>query len=108
MVLQSSLRREPGWTVTLVTSAEEALVRAAAEPYDAVILDGTLPGMDGFEACRRLKAEPATAGIAVVFLTGAAPEQAAAEARAVGAVGFLAKPFDPRTIAGEIRRVLGG
>ena len=83
------------------------LARAPAGNYDAIILDGMMPGLDGYETCRRLKADPATAAIPVVFLTAKTQRSEVERALALGAAACLVKPFDPMTVAGELRSVLG-
>jgi len=67
-----------------------------------------MPGLDGFELCRRLKSNPATAAVPVVFLTAKTRRDDVAKAIALGAVACLNKPFDPLTLAAELRAVLSG
>ena len=61
---------ESGYTVLLATSGEAALARAVQALPDIVLLDAMMPGMDGFEVARRLKAAPLTAHIPIIFMTG--------------------------------------
>ena len=61
---------ESGYTVLVATHGEAALQRAAQALPDIVLLDAMMPGMDGFEVARRLKALPATAHIPIIFMTG--------------------------------------
>lgn len=61
---------ESGYTVLVATHGEAALQRAAQALPDIVLLDAMMPGMDGFEVARRLKASPATAHIPIIFMTG--------------------------------------
>jgi DNA-binding response OmpR family regulator len=72
-----------------------AVALADAEPPDLVLLDVHMPGLDGFEVCRRLRSDPRFAGTKIVMVTAAA--QAADEARglAAGANQYLTKPFSP-------------
>ena len=74
---------------------------------DAILLDGMMPGMDGYEACRRLKADPRTSQVPVVFLTAKTQKDEVARALQLGAVACLTKPFDPPTLAAELREALG-
>jgi CheY-like chemotaxis protein len=61
---------ESGYTVLVATNGESALQRAAQALPDIVLLDAVMPGMDGFEVARRLKAQPDTAHIPIIFMTG--------------------------------------
>lgn len=107
-VLRRYLEPE-GIEVLEATSGEQALQRAAGEAVDAVILDLHLPGMDGFEVCRRLKTDPRTAGLPVIMLTAAytdpVHEQRGLEA---GADAYLAKPFLRRALLYHVEAVLQG
>ena len=93
--------------VHFVSSGMEALTRAKTGGFDAIVLDGMMPELDGYETCQRLKADPATAQIPVIFLTAKSQRDERTRALALGAVACLTKPFDPMTIAGELRRALG-
>jgi CheY-like chemotaxis protein len=106
-ILQLALGLDPEFEVELVGSGSEAVARAGAGGFDAIILDGMMPGMDGYETCRLLKANPATAGVPVVFLTARTQRAEVERALALGAVGCLTKPFDPMTLAREVRAALG-
>ena len=68
-ILQLALSLDPELEVELVDSGEAALARARTSRFDAIVLDGMMPGLDGYETCRRLKADPSTAGVPIVFLT---------------------------------------
>lgn len=106
-VAQMSLEMTAGWTVVAASSGQEALRMAAAERPDAILLDVMMPGMDGPDTARALRAAPETADIPVVLLT--AKVQAADRRRFddLGVAGILAKPFDPMALADDVRRVLG-
>ena len=88
-------------------SAELALERIAVQPPDVVVLDVNMPGTDGLTLCRRLKADPATASIGVVLLTGSEGGTELA-AQASGADAFLRKPFSPLELLNAVERVAGG
>jgi CheY-like chemotaxis protein len=105
-ILQLALSLDPELEVHLVASGAEVLVRAKAATFDAIVLDGMMPDLDGYETCRRLKADPATADVPVVFLTAKAQRGESERALALGAVACLTKPFDPMTIASELRAAL--
>jgi CheY-like chemotaxis protein len=106
-ILELALGLDPELEVELVDSGAAALARAAAGGYDAIVLDGMMPDLDGYETCRQLKANPATAGIPVVFLTAKTQRAEVDRALALGAVACLMKPFDPMTLARELRTALG-
>ncbi|HMI99492.1 MAG TPA: response regulator [Gaiellaceae bacterium] len=88
-------------------SAEAASGLIASCAPDVVVLDVGMPGMDGLTFCRRLKADPATAGIGVVLLTGidAGDENGAGDC---GADAFLRKPFSPLELLNVVERIAGG
>jgi CheY-like chemotaxis protein len=106
-ILQLALGLDPELEVELVDSGMAALARAATGGFDAIVLDAMMPGLDGYETCRRLKAAPATASIPVVFLTAKTQRGEIDRALALGAVACLMKPFDPMTLARELRTALG-
>ena len=105
--LELALGMDPELEVDLVDSGAAALHRAAAGAYDAIVLDGMMPDLDGYETCRRLKADPATARIPIVFLTAKTQRAEVDRALEMGAVACLMKPFDPMTLAHELRTALG-
>ena len=105
-ILELALSIDPGLDVEIVSSGAELLQRASQAHYDAFLLDGMMPGIDGYEACRRLKDDPATAAIPVVFLTAKTQQEEVRRAMALGATACLTKPFDPLTLATELRAVL--
>ncbi len=106
-ILRLALALDRELDVHFVASGAEALAQAKAGRFDAIVLDGMMPGLDGYETCRRLKADPATAEIPVVFLTAKSQRDETHRALALGAIACLTKPFDPMTIAGDLRRALG-
>lgn len=81
-----------GLRVKVATSGERALTVARKDPPDLVLLDVLMPGMDGFETCRRLKADPLTAHVPVVFVTAKTDELD--QGRAAGGVDWITKPVD--------------
>ncbi len=79
-----------------------ALANGATKP-DMILLDVVMPGMDGFEVCLRLKANPATCGIPVLFITALNDEQNELRGLTVGGVDFISKPFNPMLVKARIR-----
>jgi two-component system, cell cycle response regulator DivK len=86
----------------------DALAKAAALRPDVIVMDLSLPGMDGWEATRRLKADIATRHIPVIALTGHALSGSDEHARAAGCDAFLTKPCDPEDLAATIDRLHPG
>ena len=82
------------------------LTRAAQELPQLIVLDVMMPGLDGLEALRQLKNNPATRAIPVVVLSAKGHSLTKVEAELAGAVLFLAKPFSPNQLLGEVRRIL--
>jgi DNA-binding response OmpR family regulator len=106
-ILELALSLDPEFEVDIVASGTELLSRARVGRWDAFLLDGMMPGMDGYEVCRRLKADAETSGTPVVFLTAKTQREEVARALALGAIACLTKPFDPLTLAGELRTAVG-
>lgn len=74
---------------------------------DLVLMDISIPHVNGWDATRILKADPATAGVPIVALTAHAFETDRALAVEVGCAGYLVKPIEPRQVVAEVRRLLG-
>jgi OmpR family response regulator RpaB len=90
-----------------VVRPSEALERLAAERFDALILDGMLPEMDGFEFCKRLRAGPeAWAQMPVLMLTARGDLTDRVVGLELGADDYLAKPFEPRELAARLQTIL--
>jgi CheY-like chemotaxis protein len=96
-----------GFEVVQASNGMEALQRAADDAPDIILMDLSLPVMDGWEATRRLKADARTAGIPVVALTGHALAGISEGAKQAGCDAFITKPCLPEDLVVEIRRVLG-
>jgi len=92
--------------VVAVGNGAEAVIQAHAEPLDLILLDVMMPGMDGFEVCRRLRADARTRAVPILMLT--ALDEAADRTRGflVGTDDYLAKPFDRGELLARVRRVL--
>jgi CheY-like chemotaxis protein len=96
-----------GFDVVGAANGMEALERARDQVPDIVLMDLSLPVMDGWEATRRLKADQRTAGIPVVALTGHALAAVSEEAKQAGCDAFVTKPCLPEDLVKQIRRMLG-
>jgi two-component system, cell cycle response regulator DivK len=95
-----------GFEVVQAGNGIEALQRAADTAPDIILMDLSLPVMDGWEATRRLKADARTAAIPVVALTGHALAGISEGARNAGCDAFVTKPCLPEDLVNEIRRIL--
>jgi CheY-like chemotaxis protein/DNA-binding CsgD family transcriptional regulator len=93
---------ESGYTVLVATNGETALQRAEQARPDIVLLDAVMPGMDGFEVARRLKANPATAAIPIVFMTGLTDTEHVVAAFGAGGIDYVTKPLRPREVLARI------
>jgi two-component system OmpR family response regulator len=89
-----ALARFGGFSVTLAASGEEALGLVEGTAFDVILLDVSMPGIDGPETFARLQAAPATALVPVIFFTATSSDLEAERLRALGARGVVAKPFE--------------
>ena len=94
-----------GYEVVAASSGEEALEAVADGRADLMLLDIVMPGMDGYEVCRRLRADPSTAVLPVVMIT-ASGEQEKVKAIEAGADDFIPKPFDQAELIARIRSLI--
>jgi two-component system, cell cycle response regulator DivK len=95
-----------GFRVDEASDGEEALAKIAAARPDLIIMDLSMPRMDGWEATRRIKSNPATEGIVVLVLTGFASEEDLRRAREAGADEVCTKPCLPADLLEHARRLL--
>lgn len=93
---------ESGYTVLVATSGEAALALAAKAPPDIVLLDAVMPGLSGFEVARRLKADPATAAVPIIFMTGLTETEHVLEGFGAGGADYVTKPIRPREVLARI------
>jgi two-component system cell cycle response regulator DivK len=98
--------RASGFRVAEAASGVEAVRKAGELAPDVILMDLSLPGLDGVEATRRLKADPRTRVIPVVAITGHTGSTASNRARDAGCVAFVLKPALPNRVVDEIKRVL--
>ena len=104
--LRTKLEREGGYVVEVVADGPSGLARAAAEPPELVLLDVNLPGIDGFEVCRRLRKVPETAAVPVIMLTARIGEDDRVRGLDLGADDYITKPFSPKEALARVRAVL--
>lgn len=89
---------ESGYTVLVATSGAAALQRAEQAVPDIVLLDAMMPGLDGFEVARRLKAAPRTSHIPIIFMTGLTETEHLVAALEAGGVDYVTKPIKPKEV----------
>lgn len=104
-LIRYNLAKE-GYVVTGVTTGEDALNVARNAAPDLVLLDIMLPGLDGLEVCRRLKADGRVQHIPVIMLTAKGEESDIVVGLELGATDYVTKPFSPRVLVARIRAVL--
>jgi CheY-like chemotaxis protein len=97
-----------GFEVAVARDGEEAVARAAAEAPDLILMDMNMPRLDGWEATRRIRADPATASIPVIALTAHDLEGDREKSLEAGCDEHHAKPFDLPKLLGQIDALLGG
>ena len=101
-VLGALLRQE--CTVRVATSGEKALqIVNSDHPPDLILLDVIMPGMDGYEVCNMIKANPATKNIPIIFITAKSGEDDEVKGFELGAVDYITKPFSPVVIKARVR-----
>ncbi|NEO84171.1 MAG: response regulator [Spirulina sp. SIO3F2] len=94
LLVISETLRNVGYTVATAIDGERAINRLQSHQPDLILLDIQMPGIDGFETCRRLKAEPQTQSIPVIFLTAISDTVNKVKGLQIGGVDYITKPFD--------------
>ncbi len=96
-----------GFEVLEATDGLSAVAVAEAEKPDLILMDVMMPALDGYEACRRIKANPATADIPVVMLTAKAQVAEQKTGLDAGALDYICKPFTPKDLVAQVESLLG-
>ncbi|PWJ22156.1 response regulator [Jannaschia seohaensis] len=99
---EMALRDFSGYDVRTFPSGPDALDGLAEFAPDLVVLDAMMPGMDGMTVLKEMRARPHLAGMPVVFMTAATSEANVREFMAAGALGVVAKPYDPMTLGMQL------
>lgn len=94
------------YEILCATSGEDGLRLAQSEQPDLVLLDVVMPGVDGYEVCRRLKADPATQRIPVIFITGLTLVEDEAKGLEIGAIDYITKPISPPIVRARVKNHL--
>lgn len=103
---QMSLGRGGEWEILVAQDGEECVALARRARPDVILLDAMMPRLDGFQACQQLKADPTTSTIPIIFLTASAQEHEIQRGLALGAIGYLTKPFDPLELRRQVLDLL--
>jgi len=106
-LLEVNFRLE-GFEVVTALRGEEALALSQEAPPDIILLDVMMPGMDGYEVCRRLREVPDLAEVPVLFLSARARDDDRTRGMALGVVDYVTKPFDPTELVALVGRHLAG
>ncbi|MBZ5487968.1 response regulator transcription factor [Halomonas aquamarina] len=101
------LIEQAGFEVIGVTNGEQALERLGTDALDIVLLDINLPGMSGFEVLEALRANTATTRLPIIMLTAHGHEVEREKSAALGASGYMPKPFSPQALIEQIHALLG-
>src|ERR1051325_7175742 len=103
-LVQRTLEFTAGWEVITAGSGAAGIELARSAPPDVILVDVMMPEMDGYEVCRRLKADPATGAVPIVLLTARGDRNRGLLAE-TGAGGVVLKPFQPEQLARQVREL---
>ncbi len=106
-IVYSTILRHFGYEVSEALNGEEGIAKARTQQPDIVLMDISIPVIDGWEATQVLKHDPATKHIPIIALTAHALASDREKAMEVGCDGYLAKPCEPRAVVAEVQRFLG-
>src|SRR3984957_4168955 len=106
-IVYSTILRHFGYRVMEALNGEEGIAKARAEKPDLILMDISIPIIDGWEATQVLKHDPETHRIPIIALTAHALASDREKAMEVGCDGYLAKPCEPRAVVAEVQRFLG-
>ncbi len=104
-LVRYNLARE-GYRVVCAASGEQALNKAGSEPFDLIVLDLMLPGIDGLEVAKKLKNKPETRHIPIIMLTAKGEEADIVTGLELGADDYVTKPFSPRVLLARVKAVI--
>lgn len=104
-IVYSAMLEHYGYRVVCTKDGNDIKELAEREKVDAILMDISLPGMDGWTATRHLKDDPATADIPVIAITAHALSEDREKAEEVGCSGYLSKPVEPRRVLEEVQRL---
>ncbi len=105
-IIYSTVLKHVGYEVTEAHDGHQAVDLARSVKPDLILMDISIPGMDGWEATRILRADPATASLPIVALTAHALPDDRERAAQMGFTAYLAKPVEPRAVVAEVEKWL--
>ncbi|HUG99932.1 MAG TPA: response regulator [Gammaproteobacteria bacterium] len=103
--LEYLMRRE-GFEVSIAQDGDEAIAKTRAEQPDLVLLDIMMPKMNGFEVCQEIKSDPTLKAVRILMLTAKGRDTEVAKGLALGADGYMTKPFSTKELVERIRALL--
>ena len=106
-LIQLCLEDLAGWNTLVAESGQECLQILQTERPNAILLDISMPGMDGFAVCDRLQSDPITRSIPVILLTARVMPSDMTNFTEMGVAGVIRKPFEPTTLPGKVAEMLG-
>ena len=95
-----------GYIITQAASGEDAIKKARRQRFDLIVLDLMLPGIDGFEVAKTLKADPKTGSVPILMLTARGEDADIVTGLEIGADDYVTKPFSPRVLCARVKSVL--
>lgn len=107
LALEHLMRRE-GYALSRVASGADALPAIARDHPDLVLLDVMLPEVSGYEICQSVRLDPALSDVKILMMTARGNQMERRKGLALGADGFISKPFDVRDLKAEVKRLLEG
>ena len=107
-IIYTTVLRHVGYDVLEALDGAQAIALARSERPDLILMDISIPEIDGWEATRILRRDPATSAIPIVALTAHALPDDREKALQMGFTAYLAKPIEPRTVVAEVQRWIGG
>jgi two-component system, OmpR family, alkaline phosphatase synthesis response regulator PhoP len=106
-IIQACLEDLGGWDILVAGSGRQGLLIAAYEPLDGILLDVSMPEMNGFETLQKLQENPTTQKIPVTLLTARVQPEDKEQFAQLGIAGLILKPFDPLTLVEQVAEVFG-
>lgn len=106
-IIQACLEDLGGWDVLVATSGSQGLLLAASEPLDGILLDVSMPEMNGFETLQKLQENLTTQKIPVTLLTARVQPEDKEQFAQLGIAGLILKPFNPLTLVEQVAEVFG-